>query len=530
MENKGLHKELWEETYDWLRLKNHKISKDYCRDEITTHPEYPSLLSVADFLELGSFEFKVAKADLSISNDVDYPVLLHINSNAGQYLKTVCTYSEWHNDPNLLNNWSGVIIFAYEGAKFKNKENDRYLREESSRKFSAVSLVSVLLLIYGYCVFVNSDVFYNLFGGIALLGVFVSLVVFFLEIGYQNETVKQVCGSFNKRGGCETVIKSKYSINIWGLSPADLSLIYFGSFFITYIISVFAPNISYKTIMPISFLGVPVIIWSLYTQVFKLKEWCVLCLLIITFLAFHIIVAANSDYTVLSLNKKSLVCITVTCFLLTILIIPFKQAFQSVSDGKSKVAELRKWKSDVNLFMGFWQKEQEIIDDAIWENDVTYGNPNSPIKITMACNPYCGPCAQSHQQINNLFSRFENLIQVKIRFYFYPDIKGNVIESAVESILQKAATIKSSDVMKEMIHDWYKIYDIDKWKSIWKPESLIDVKDRMERHNTWIVENNIIYTPTIFLNGRKFPSKYSVQDLNYLILDLVETYRNNKEV
>jgi uncharacterized membrane protein len=530
MDNTGLHKELWEEIYHWLRLMNNRISKDYCRNEISTHAEYPSLLSVSDFLELGGLEFKVAKTDLSISKEVDYPVLLHINSNGEQYIKTVSSYAEWHSDPVLINSWSGIIILAFEGAKFKNKENDRYLREERSSRFFMISLVSVLSLIYGYCVFVNSGVLYNLFGGVALIGALISLIIFFLEIGYQNDAVKQVCGTFNKRGGCETVIKSKYSISIWGFSPADLSLIYFGSLFITFIISVFAQSISYIAVIPISFLGLPIIFWSLYTQFFKVKEWCVLCLLIIVFLAIHIIIAANIDYANFIINNKSFGCVALTGLLLMILIIPIKRAFQSVSDSKPKIAELRKWKSDSNLFLSFWEKEPKIVDDVLWENEVTYGNPNSPIKITMACNPYCGPCAQTHKQINELFGRFESQIQIKIRFFFYPDIQGNVIESAVESILQRATTITSSEEMKEMIHDWYTIYDIDKWKSIWKPDSSIDVKSLMQKHNRWIIENHIVYTPTVYLNGRKFPSKYSVQDLNYLILDLVEASKISKDV
>ena len=46
--------ELWQTVYDWLLATGNKVIKTYCRQEITSHPDYPALTAVTHFLDDGA--------------------------------------------------------------------------------------------------------------------------------------------------------------------------------------------------------------------------------------------------------------------------------------------------------------------------------------------------------------------------------------------------------------------------------------------------------------------------------------------
>ena len=42
--------ELWQLTQNWLLLLGNKPNTKFCREEITTHPDYPAMTAVTNFL------------------------------------------------------------------------------------------------------------------------------------------------------------------------------------------------------------------------------------------------------------------------------------------------------------------------------------------------------------------------------------------------------------------------------------------------------------------------------------------------
>jgi hypothetical protein len=49
--------EPWQTAYQWLKEAGNKIDSSYCKEAITTHPDYPALISVIDFLDSGRMEY-----------------------------------------------------------------------------------------------------------------------------------------------------------------------------------------------------------------------------------------------------------------------------------------------------------------------------------------------------------------------------------------------------------------------------------------------------------------------------------------
>lgn len=137
---------------------------------------------------------------------------------------------------------------------------------------------------------------------------------------------------------------------------------------------------------------------------------------------------------------------------------------------------------------------------------ICFGNPSASIQVTMACNPYCGPCAEAHQVIEELLQKFPERLFVTIRFNLrHNDSRDKKVAAAIEII--KAAKHKPYDAIKH----WYQFFDIKQIRQLHQ-NSALDISDAIEKQIAWSSVSNIKVTPTFFINGRKSPNLYNWKD------------------
>jgi hypothetical protein len=208
----------------------------------------------------------------------------------------------------------------------------------------------------------------------------------------------------------------------------------------------------------------------------------------------------------------------------SMILLPIKRLIKTNSNNKLKLAELKKWKLDGDLFLSQWRQEQEV-DTTVWQNDLLLGDSEAPLQITIACNPYCNPCAKTHKQLDNLLRHYPSKIKVQVRFLFTAQDENNKLTIAVKAILQRASIIQNNSELRQLLTDWFDWMDYDKWTDKWKSDSNIDIGKRMIQHNDWIVQSKIQFTPTIFINGKKLPGRYSLDDMEILIPQLAASLK-----
>ncbi|MES1249968.1 MAG: vitamin K epoxide reductase family protein [Chitinophaga rupis] len=514
-----LQLEFWQTAYEWLRQTGNTINKNYCKEELTTHPDYPSLVSLTDFLENGNLGYRAITADVSYLQEFNYPVLIHIRQHANQYMHILSSPADWEKQKDIVTHWSGVVLYAKKNAKWHNQHHTLYQRTEKKRKAISFTLVLISLLLF--CItasFTNSlSITTMAFGLLSLAGIIISIAALGTELGFQNEITRQVCG-LGTGSGCEKVLKSPFAKGIAGLTPADAAVLYFLSQFILYL---FSPlNHSFiPGIFRISLAGLVMVGWSLYTQAFRLKEWCALCLAIVGILTGQallsiIIVPTFSDFLPEGLF------VSLFAFL-ALLLFPVKQLIITNTSNKTKLTELRKWKLDADLFVSEWEKEPET-DTVIWENDLLLGNPFAPLLITVACNPYCTPCSKAHIKLDNLLQRFPDKLRLLVRLSCAPRDVTDQKTIAVKAILQKAFTLQNKKELQQLLTDWFEKMNYQQWEEKWQPDKNISVQERIQQHYDWMERSKIAFTPTFFINGKKLPGRYSIDDLEQLIPQLAE--------
>ncbi len=518
------NKELSSIALDWLAATGIRTNAAYTKEAITTHPDYPAMTAITDFLESGGAAYDAVQADASYIHEFNYPLLAHIKQPGNEYLYLVKDATVWDKEKAVTEHWSGIALYCIKGSTWKNVENDAAEKLAQKNKYIAAAFIIAGLALFITSIFIYTNRAINIFGLLSLAGLAISIAALGTELGYQSKLVKQVCGTVGN-GGCEKVLGSKFAKGFAGVTPADASVLYFAAQFILYLVGCFY-NPILSGIITIAFAGIAVATWSIYTQAIKVKEWCALCLCIVAVLLGQIAIATyfqfNNALSSIIPNSQFLIpfiAFAITTLILTIIYLPIKQLIKTNSKNKQELASFKKWKRDASLFMAQWEKEPTC-DNTIWENDLLIGDAYAPIRITVACNPYCGPCAKAHEELDRLVEKYPSKISVQVRLLCEPKDATDKKTIAVKGILQQAEVIKNNNELKNMLGDWFEWMDYEKWSAKWNTNIGIDVSHILKQHKTWNNETGIKHTPTFFVNARKLPSRYDIKDIEKIVLQL----------
>jgi uncharacterized membrane protein/thiol-disulfide isomerase/thioredoxin len=514
--------EFWMVVHTWLDACGVRTNKNYIKEEITTHPDYPSLLSVIDLLDAGGMAYRAIHSDPSYITDFNYPLLAHIKKPGEERLHLISDAAEWDKQKDITAHWSGIVVYAEKGAHWDNAENNAYNRRETRNSLTGIGFAlagfGLLILSISHTTYLPT----SLFGLLSLLGLAFGLFALGAELGFQNPVVKQVCGAVGA-GGCEKVLKSRYAKGFAGVSPADAAVLYFSAQYAFFLWSSFE-GIDLQSLYVFALAGTAVAVLSVLVQAFTLKQWCALCLGIAGVLILQggiAVLAISGSQVPVSGGYLPMTIFLAMALICSLILFPVKHLISSNIAYKLKLAELKKWKLDADLFFLQWQQQPET-DSTVWDKDLLIGDPHAPVLITVACNPYCGPCSKEHKQLEALLGRVGDKVKVQLRLTFDLEAADDRRSVAARAILQRANVARNNGELRQMLADWFDWMDFGKWAKKWQPDDNADVSRQMRMHSNWIEGSKISYTPTVFINGKRLPGKYSLSDISPLIPQLAE--------
>ena len=431
--------------------------------------------------------------------------------------------ADWDKENLITQYWSGVSIFPCKNSNWLSKENSTYNSRQRNQQLVTLLLLTGFAGLLAFSLAQGFSVVKLLHGFLAFAGIAISILLQGVELGVQNDLVKQVCGTVNKVG-CAVVLKTRFAKSILSFTAADMSLIYFATQFL--LIALYPPVFIVVNIMAITSLSV--VGWSIYTQAKLVKQWCALCLGV----AGVLLLQGNAAVYYFTANTNTITALSFTTFaalyvMLAALWWPVKSLLKTNHANTQKLAELKKWKMDASLFKTLWEKEQQV-DTTFWENDLVIGNLQAPILITVACNPYCGPCAKAHKQLDEMLERHKNNICVQVRFLCNISDSTDKRTKAVKSILQNA--IANPSQVAVMLTDWFEWMDYKKWVNKWSFGGSYVVKSQLEKHNQWVKDTHVQFTPTFYLNKHKIPARYRLEEISGMIPALKEILKENKNI
>lgn len=410
---------------------------------------------------------------------------------------------------DFFNIWKGTIIAVEEG-------NDD--KSNATTKVNAyIAVLSVLLVTIQLF---QLDLAIGVLSCLMLIGSLLSLLIIREETGFRNSVVKKVCNTVNNNGGCERVIRSADSKFFGFISLSTAAAAYFSSGLL--VVNLLGINTTFLFFT--SLLGLPLVAYSLYSQAFRLKQWCVLCLGISLLFFINLAISTYLFYSG-EASANQLYFIQASLLMVT--------AYISIEYPKTLVREnknlkgdqlvLYKLKKDLNIFKAVLDNSIQI-DNSVFNihQKMSFGSESPILELDAFTNPTCGFCSDSFIVYYKLLKADNKKIRVNVMF----NVPFENTQSISTKIAAKAVNLYSEGKKEEaleMLYSWYTNRNIQEWLKLYDESTVVTMttNQTLEVHKYWAKSNGINYTPATVVNGRIFPDKYKIEDLLLLANDFI---------
>jgi hypothetical protein len=277
----------------------------------------------------------------------------------------------------------------------------------------------------------------------------------------------------------------------------------------------------------LSFLTIPVVLLSLYYQRFIVKAWCKLCLITSAILVLQAGLLLSDhglfSYQPLNFNRCVIVCVDLMTLVSFIAIISLTRGkIGLVLELRRAEAEAARIKNSPDVF-SFLLHQQQRIEETVSSNDITIGNPDASIQITMATNLYCGPCKEAHKKLTEIIQVHPDKISLTLRFVqAQNETTKHLLTYWLQNISEK---VNQSANTENLLRNWFDVMDLGKFKAQYPISEISDMVDHLAAsHERWIETYGINQTPAFFVNGYKLPKPYNIDNLNGLVSGLSHSF------
>jgi uncharacterized membrane protein len=520
------------------------------KEKLTQNPYYPSLYSISNVFSkfgIANEAYQLTEADI---DKMEPPFITYCSGqNTGsdfvlvtKITETSISYIAETNKPKeltreqFLKQWQGSASFGK--TVFIAEANAQSGEPDFATKHKAENLktikqkllyagVFLLIGLMAYMFIVNAGAA-NMPAAstimlVKLLGVGITVLLLIYEIDKTNSFVKTVC-SAGKQTNCDAVLNSKAG-KILGMGWGEVGFFYFA----TTTLFLLLPGLAFAAKLPwlaiASTVASPYILFSIYYQWRVVKQWCPLCLAVQAVLVMELIWAIiyfwlKSLLTSSTLPSafvdgqwvRSLIAISF-CILLPIIIwYLVKPIFLAAKAASGYTGAYKRLLYNPEIFNSLLQQQTTAPDG--WQHlGINIGNPNAATTILKVCNPYCGPCAKAHSVLEEIIKHNAN---VQLKIIFTATNNENDITNKPAKHLLAIAAKENSQLNAQALDDWYlankKDYDVFAGKYPMNGE-LKEQDEKIELMSKWCNDGEITATPTFFINGKRLPETYNINEL-----------------
>lgn len=509
-------------------------------NEITKHPDYPSMLSISDVMR----DFRVDNISMKVENadrlsefftpfivqiklkDEYYPLfalILKLTKDKVTWINPVTRKQEDISLNYFKSMFTRFVQVYEENNESGEKEYSKNRRSEKSKNYINNILLFVMpILTFILCVTAiyrngSNAITSVIYTFLVLAGVIASAILLMFEIDQYNPGLQKVCRGGEKMN-CGAVLQSKGS-KIFGIHWVVIGFSYFMGVLAVLLAGGIFSSMLLSAAAWVNVCVLPYTIYSIYYQGRIVKQWCPLCLAVQVVL---ILLFLNS----ISGNLLSIP--TFSCFSFLPFIVSFSLVFLSVylllpaleknKAFKNCSKQLQRLKLTPEVFKTLLYKQKKITESTKGLG-ITLGNPNGKIKLIKVCNPYCGPCAKAHPIIDQLL---DNNPEIMLQIIFTTSAKTEM-DKRLLPVKHFMAIAKKHDVhfTQKILDDWYlnreQTYEEFSKKYPVSNEELNAQIVHIKEMQGWCEKIEIRFTPTIFINNYQLPELYSVTDLRYFL-------------
>ncbi|MGB8191059.1 MAG: vitamin K epoxide reductase family protein [Chitinophagaceae bacterium] len=511
----------------WLTKANYRIDNRQLRLQFLSHPNAPGVTAITDSLTALSIPNMAVEIPFSELHHLDQSFFAYIRQGHEEQFALVQQKDKerWEVKMNV----DGSIIISsqkfrelFTGLAVVIEKNTaatplHIARASSSYIFLGIAALACMIALVPDLLAMSHFL-------LAMAGVFTSLLIAAKELGFNTGRFEKFC-SLSATAYCSAVLQSKYSKIPGNIKLYDLSLIFFSFQTFTWLFLHQLQGGAAYYLYFISLGGVPVIAGSLYLQKFVLKTWCPLCLAICGILAAQSIIAMpaivnNTGFAF----SASLILEMLTALVLLWLSWQFiKKQLEKNSAHENLEIQLLSFRRNYRLFMAYYKQLPELDTAMPGVPEIKLGAGNGPVNIVLVSNPLCTSCIALHAQLNKWIIDYPE-ISVSLRFYV-------PVETANDKrtlIAAKLLELYINDPQKgaEELDQWYHRPDPDAFYERHSRMHSADALGALKQQRKWCLSQNIFITPSLIINGKKFPVFYEPEDIGFFLEELIRVERS----
>ncbi len=520
----------------FLKVLQVKVNNATVNETMQNHPDYPSMLCISDSLNKWKIPNAVAKIKPDAIDELPVPFIAHIRKweiplaivtelteNSVSWIIKNNAKLEIISKEDFLKTWTGVYLIA----EPTNDSGEKNYQANKQKAFINTLVPTSLFLLLSSLLFINiyndaanntaiNKLAFFIQWVLLFAGVIVTSLLLWYEVDKNNPVLQKVCTGIAK-GNCNAILTGKQAKLFNWLSWSEIGFFYFmGSF----LVLSFTGNNAITALSWLSILALPYTIFSVYYQWRVAKQWCVLCLAVqaILLLSAVNVLINNLLLPIGNYSAKFIIYFLFLFALPALLWFALKPFILKLQESKTTKREYLRIKFNSQVFEALLKKQKAITISTECLG-IAIGNPNATNTLIKICNPYCPPCARAHPKIEKLLNEIPNL---KVQIIFTTPNKADNPGFKPVNHLLAIASQNNENKTKHALDDWYlpekKDYDIFNNKYPLNGE-LMQQGNKIEAMEKWCNDMEIKATPTILINGYQLPDAYSIEDLQYFLLE-----------
>jgi len=522
---------------NYMRLMGARVTQSSIGRDLESNPYYPTLLSLSETFnkyKIRNSAFSVGKEDFDqlqapfvafvsipgIGND--FVLVTDIGDNTIRYKYKTSRPVTMAKD-TFLEHYQNMIWVADSDETSGEQDFEKKYSNERRQKlkhriwFAALLTLTIMVVASSY-----PKAMILSFATIAfliLMGLTVTVMLLIYEIDNSNAFVNKLCNT-GSRTSCDAVINSK-AAKIAGVSWSEIGFFYFSGSLLILIMPAFSFIDKIACIAIANIAALPYILFSLYYQWRVVRQWCPLCLSIQLALFAEFIWCYKTFWVNLAVSPPNLGSIPATGVIVSICTpilfwTGIKAVISRAKTADANLAAFQRLQHNPEIFSGLLLQQRKA-SDAWMQLGIDLGNPRAKHTIIKVCNPYCGPCASIHPRLERIIRENSN---VKLKVIFTSRNKDGDLGAIVAKHLLEIASGGDMERTSRALEDWYGSThkDYDAFSKHYPFSGDLSVQDdKLEAMSKWCSESEIMYTPTIFVNGYLLPENYNVDELKSIL-------------
>lgn len=507
----------------FLNNFNYFIDKKEWDEIYFSHSSLSEINTLSETLDIFGIDNILAEVPKSLFEELPNVFLAHIIVNRTDEIVCVnkisneivmLLFKDGNSKKYLINEfldlWYGIILCIED-----NPSVNKIPKNKSATSiivFAFFVTFTSLLSITTYYNSLNLFALFYLF--ISILGLTISILALRESLGFKSQKITRFCSSLEK-GDCEKVILSKEAEITNGISLSDLSFIYFS---FTTIATFFINHFNlYFYLFIITCCTIPVIAYSIYFQIKKIKAKCIICIGISLTIAIQFILLYLGEHRF----YYDAISFSITAFIFGIIAsiwLLIKPQFMKNNDLIKSEFDLINLKRKDNVFNTLMIDSKKINANELDQLSlITLNKSNeSKVCIILIVSLNCQNCNMEYLDIKKFILYHSDKMELKMIFNLHKDEYNEPIHTVLNRIIDLNIKENLSDLINAL-DDWYinKLTE-SKWLQKWE-YPITNHSKILNEYSDFLNSHTIYLTPTIIINNTVLPSPYRAKDLKYLI-------------